>query len=45
MRVQKYLADCGVASRRKCEDFIKQGRVKINGEIIELGIKVSDGVP
>ncbi len=43
MRVQKYLADCGVASRRKCEDFIKQGRVKINGEIIELGIKVSDG--
>ncbi|OOB78559.1 MAG: pseudouridine synthase [Epulopiscium sp. Nele67-Bin002] len=44
MRLQKYLADCGVASRRKCEELIKQGRIKINGSVVsELGIKVNDG--
>ena len=32
MRLQKYLADCGVASRRKSEELISQGRVRVNGE-------------
>ena len=35
------MADCGVASRRKCEEIILQGRVKVNGRTItELGFKV-----
>lgn len=41
IRLQKHLADCGVASRRKSEELIKQGQVKVNGKIItELGTKV-----
>ena len=41
-RLQKVMAHAGVASRRKCEDLIKEGRVKVNGEIVtELGTKVS----
>lgn len=40
-RLQKYLAQAGVASRRKCEEYIEQGRVKVNGKTItELGTKV-----
>ena len=39
IRLQKYLADCGIASRRKSEELISQGRV--NGKIItELGTKI-----
>ncbi len=41
IRLQKYLAECGVASRRKCEEFIEEGRVKINGRIAELGNKIN----
>lgn len=41
MRLQKYLAHAGVASRRKSEELITNGRVKVNGEIItELGYSV-----
>ena len=41
-RLQKYLANCGVASRRKCEEYIKQGKIKVNGEIVtELGTKIN----
>ena len=40
-RLQKFLANSGVASRRKCEDLILAGRVKVNGEIVtELGRKI-----
>ena len=40
-RLQKYLANCGVASRRKSEELIKQGKVQVNGKVItELGTKV-----
>ncbi|MBW3001737.1 rRNA pseudouridine synthase [Candidatus Woesearchaeota archaeon] len=38
-RLQKILAAAGVASRRKCEEFIEQGRVKVNGKRIKLGDK------
>lgn len=42
VRLQKHLADCGVASRRKAEELILQGKVKVNGEIVtELGVKVN----
>lgn len=41
-RLQKYMARCGVASRRKCEEIILSGKVKINDIIIkELGTKVN----
>ncbi len=42
IRLQKFLADCGVASRRQSEKFIVEGRVKVNGEIkTELGLKIN----
>ncbi|MBT6324405.1 MAG: rRNA pseudouridine synthase [Bdellovibrionales bacterium] len=41
VRLQKYIADCGLTSRRKAEDLIVQGRVRINNEIVTvLGVKV-----
>jgi len=44
IRLQKYLAEAGIASRRKCEEYILQGRVKVNGQtVIELGTKVVSG--
>ena len=40
-RLQKFLANSGVASRRKCEELILAGRVKVNGETVkELGRKI-----
>ena len=42
IRLQKYMANCGLGSRRFCETLIKAGRVKINGSIVnELGIKIN----
>lgn len=42
IRLQKYLAECGIASRRKCEELIEEGRVKVNGEVItKLGTKIN----
>lgn len=44
-RLQKYLAECGIASRRKCEEYILQGKVKVNGKIVtELGIKINEDI-
>ena len=41
-RLQKVIAEAGIASRRKAEDLITSGKVKVNGEIVtELGTKVS----
>ena len=40
MRLQKYMADCGIASRRKCEELIEQGLVKVNGEIAQIGTSI-----
>ncbi|MDY6793977.1 MAG: pseudouridine synthase [Actinomycetota bacterium] len=52
-RLQKILAAAGIASRRKCEGFIEEGRVRINGRIAVLGDRAKsdedeitlDGVP
>ena len=35
MRINKFLAQSGLASRRKCDEFIQQGLIKINGKIID----------
>ena len=42
MRINKYLASCGVASRRECDKLIAAGVVKINGVIAEVGSDVGD---
>ncbi len=39
VRIQKIIADAGLASRRKAEELIKQKRVKVNGQIVCLGDK------
>ncbi|WP_427338755.1 pseudouridine synthase [Caloranaerobacter sp. DY30410] len=45
MRLQKYLAMCGVASRRKSETLILQGRVKVNGKVVDkLGYKIDPDI-
>ena len=40
IRLQKHLSECGIASRRKAEELIAAGKVKINGHIAEIGSKV-----
>ncbi len=41
LRLQVYLARCGLGSRRKCEDYIQQGRIQVNGKpLLTLGTKV-----
>ena len=43
MRLQKYLASCGVASRRRAEEMIAQGLVTVNGVTVqEMGIQVEE---
>ncbi|HRX13807.1 MAG TPA: pseudouridine synthase [Eubacteriales bacterium] len=43
MRINKYLADCGVASRRSAEQFVKDGRVKVNGKVeLSLSTDISE---
>ena len=43
VRLQKFLADAQVASRRKSEEIILSGRVRVNGvTVTELGTKVED---
>lgn len=41
VRLQKFMAECGVASRRKCEEIIEQGKVKVNGHVAHIGDKVN----
>ena len=40
IRLQKHLSTCGIASRRKAEELIEQGKVRVNGRIASLGDKV-----
>lgn len=42
IRLHKYMAEAGVASRRKCEELIAMGRVEVNGEKVTLpGMKIT----
>ena len=42
IRLQKFLANAGLASRRKCEELILQGKVSVNGKVVsELGTKIN----
>jgi 23S rRNA pseudouridine2605 synthase len=40
VKLQKYFSDCGVMSRRAAEEEIKMGRVKVNGSVAELGLRI-----
>lgn len=41
IRLHKYLADHGVGSRRKCEEYIRKGMIKVNGQTVtEMGVKI-----
>ena len=43
IRLNKYLADCGIGSRRKCDQFIFEGKIAVNGNIeSRLGIKIDE---
>lgn len=41
VRLQKFMADNGIASRRKCEEIIESGQVKVNGQTAHIGDKVN----
>lgn len=42
IRLQKFMAECGIASRRKCEEIILNGDIFVNGkQVTTLGIKIS----
>ena len=42
MRINKFLAECGVGSRRACDKIIEEGRVKINGKVCSVGAEVNE---
>jgi 23S rRNA pseudouridine2605 synthase len=43
IRINKYLADCGIGSRRKVEELILQGRISVNNKVVsELGFQVDE---
>ena len=45
IRLQKYLASCGISSRRKAEELITSGKVSVNGKVVtELGTKINPKV-
>ena len=45
IRIHRYLAICGIASRRKAEDLIREGRVRVNGNTLQtLGVIITPGV-
>lgn len=43
MRINKYLAQCGVASRRDCDKLVADGRVTVNGRPADVGADVEEG--
>ena len=42
LRLQKFLAQAGLGSRRSCEQLIKDNKIYVNGEIATIGTKVSE---
>ena len=42
-RINKYLSEVGFCSRRAADRLIQEGKVKINGELTEIGTKVEEG--
>ncbi len=45
VRLQKFLAQCGIASRRKAEQLIAEGLISVDGKIVkEMGVSITPGV-
>jgi 23S rRNA pseudouridine2605 synthase len=45
IRLNRYIASCGICSRREADELIKQGKVKVNGQVVtQLGVKVKVGI-
>ena len=42
MRINKFLAECGVGSRRSCDGLINEGAVKVNGKVCQLGAEIDE---
>ena len=42
MRLNKFLAQSGIASRRKCDELIAQGKINVNGKVATLGTQVDE---
>ena len=42
VRINKYLAECGVCSRREADKYIEQGKVTVNGKIAVSGMQISE---
>ena len=42
MRIQKYIAETGLCSRRKAEEYIKDGKITVNGEVAVTGQNVEE---
>jgi len=42
MRINKFLAECGVASRRNCDKLISEGLVTVNGKVCSLGQEINE---
>lgn len=43
-RLNKYLASCGICSRREADKLISQGRVTVNGSVADMGMQVNDSM-
>ena len=45
MRLNKFMAECGVASRRACDQIIEEGRVRVNGKkVVDLGVSINEDI-
>lgn len=42
MRIQKYIAETGLCSRRKAEEYIRDGKIMVNGKIAVIGQNVEE---
>ncbi|WP_167959032.1 23S rRNA pseudouridine(2604) synthase RluF [Anaerosporobacter faecicola] len=43
VRINKYLSDCGVCSRRQADRYVEEGRIQINGKVAVMGTKIFEG--
>ena len=42
MRIQKYIAETGLCSRRKAEEYIRDGKITVNGKVAVIGQNVEE---
>lgn len=42
MRIQKYIAETGLCSRRKAEEYIRDGKITVNGKVAVIGQNVGE---